>query len=88
MRELAKIVKPGELIFDPFAGSGTTGVGALLEGRRFIGCEKIPHYAELARQRLAAVVDAPTLFDQPSIDQDPLGLEWPEVAPELAELED
>lgn len=82
MRELAKLVKPGELIFDPFAGSGTTGVGALLEGRRFIGCEKIPHYAQVARERLAAVVTAPTLFETPTFHADALELVYPEPTDE------
>lgn len=77
MRELAKIVRPGELIFDPFAGSGTTGVGALLEGRRFLGVEKMGSYAHIARQRLGAVANAPTLFDAAYI-ADGLDLEYPE----------
>lgn len=31
---------PGDVVFDPFLGSGTTGKMALLEGRRFIGIER------------------------------------------------
>jgi DNA modification methylase len=30
---------PGDLVFDPFAGTGSTGVAALQSGRRFVGCE-------------------------------------------------
>jgi site-specific DNA-methyltransferase (adenine-specific) len=43
----------GELILDPFAGSGTTGVAALRLGRRFLGWEKDSTYANAARRRLA-----------------------------------
>lgn len=44
----------GDLILDPFAGSGTTGVAALRNGRRFIGWEKNAAYAAAARKRLTA----------------------------------
>jgi site-specific DNA-methyltransferase (adenine-specific) len=44
----------GDVVFDPFAGSGTTGVAALRLGRRFDGCEREPEYAALARRRLDA----------------------------------
>ena len=43
----------GEVILDPFVGSGSTGVAALRLGRRFLGWEKDPSYAEIARRRLA-----------------------------------
>jgi site-specific DNA-methyltransferase (adenine-specific) len=43
---------PGDLILDPFAGSGTTGVAALQTGRRFILIEKIAEYVFAARKRL------------------------------------
>jgi site-specific DNA-methyltransferase (adenine-specific) len=43
------------LVLDPFAGSGTTGLVALTHGRRFLGIELNPAYAEMARQRLSAV---------------------------------
>jgi len=41
-----------ELILDPFTGSGSTGVAALRQGRRFAGWEMNPEYAESARRRL------------------------------------
>lgn len=41
-------------ITDPFAGSGTTGVAAVLSGRRFIGIEREAAYAEISRNRLEA----------------------------------
>ena len=44
---------PGELILDPFAGSGTTGVTAVRLGRRFLGWEMNPTYADMARKRIA-----------------------------------
>lgn len=45
---------PGDLILDPFAGSGTTGVAAIRLGRRFIGWEKSPVYHAIAVKRLTA----------------------------------
>lgn len=55
MRQLVKVCRPGGLVFDPFAGSGTTGVAALMEGRRVILCERVPEYAEISRRRCEAV---------------------------------
>ena len=43
---------PGDTVFDPFLGSGTTGKMALLEGRRFIGIEREPEYFEIAQKRI------------------------------------
>lgn len=43
---------PGDLVVDPFTGSGTTGVAALTEGRLFVGAEKSRKYAGLAQERL------------------------------------
>lgn len=44
---------PGELVIDPFAGSGATGVAALQEGREFRGCDSSSRYVEQALARLA-----------------------------------
>jgi DNA modification methylase len=46
----------GDVILDPFAGSGTVGVVALRLGRRFIGIELNPEYAEMAEQRITTSV--------------------------------
>ena len=55
MRELCAIVPKRGTILDPFAGSGTTGVAALMNGCKFIGCELTEHYAEVAAERLRTV---------------------------------
>jgi modification methylase len=46
----------GDVVLDPFFGTGTTGAIAKRMGRRFIGIEKEPTYVELARKRIHAVV--------------------------------
>jgi len=57
MRWLCRLVTPpGGLILDPFMGSGSTGKAALLEGFRFIGCERENEYMPIALARIAAVV--------------------------------
>jgi hypothetical protein len=43
---------PGQTIFDPFAGSGSTGVAAVSMGRSFIGIERDPEYFEICCRRL------------------------------------
>jgi site-specific DNA-methyltransferase (adenine-specific) len=45
---------PGDLVLDPFAGSGTTGVACKRLGRRFIGWEKDPKYHAIAQKRIDA----------------------------------
>jgi len=53
MRYLVRMVTPpGGTVLDPFAGSGTTGVAAVLEGARFIGMELDARYTETARARI------------------------------------
>lgn len=51
----------GELVIDPFAGSGTTGVAALRRGRRFLGCEINAEYAARANERLQAEIEGSTI---------------------------
>ncbi len=68
--------RPGDLICDPFMGSGTTGVAAIALGRRFVGIEIEPGYHEIARRRLEARVAQPLLpFDVPATHQPVLALE-------------
>lgn len=45
---------PGDLVLDPFLGSGTTGLVALGEGRRFVGIELNPDYIAIAESRIGA----------------------------------
>lgn len=43
----------GDIVFDPFIGSGTTAVAAAKTGRLFFGCDVVKEYVELARHRVA-----------------------------------
>lgn len=53
-------------VFDPFMGSGTTGVAAIKLGRKFIGIEIEPKYFDIACKRIQAALDAPDMFiEQP-----------------------
>lgn len=53
MRYLCRLVTPaGGLVFDPFMGSGSTGVAAIQEGFRFVGCEREPNYFAIAEARV------------------------------------
>jgi DNA modification methylase len=58
---LEAFTDPGELVLDPFAGSGTTGVAAIRLGRRCILIEKSEQYAAVARERMEAESQGITL---------------------------
>ena len=51
-RCLRAATNPGDLIVDPFTGSGSTGIAALALGRRFVGFEQDENHALLAARRL------------------------------------
>jgi site-specific DNA-methyltransferase (adenine-specific) len=54
MRWLVRLVTPpGGVVLDPFLGSGTTGMAAVMEGFGFIGVEQDAEYIEIARRRIA-----------------------------------
>lgn len=53
---------PGDLVLDPFCGTGTTGVAALQCGRQFIGIELDPKWAAVAARRLEAATRQEQLF--------------------------
>lgn len=53
MRWLCRLVTPaGGLVLDPFAGSGSTGRGAIAEGFQFVGIELSPEYGAIAEARI------------------------------------
>lgn len=53
--------RAGDLVLDPFTGSGTTAVVALQHGRRFVGTELNPAFVAMAHARVAAETNAPAL---------------------------
>lgn len=58
MRYLCKLVTPSNgIVLDSFMGSGSTGVGAVLEGFGFIGIEQEREYFEIAKTRMSKVLD-------------------------------
>ena len=44
-----------EIVLDPFIGSGTTAVAALMEGRQYVGIDLSEEYCQFARQRVSEV---------------------------------
>jgi modification methylase len=57
-RILLATTRPGDVVLDPFFGTGTTGAVAKKLGRHFIGVERDPIYIEAAQRRIDAVVPA------------------------------
>src|SRR6266850_1167355 len=60
---LARVIlsssRPGDLVLDPFSGTGTTGAAAKRLGRQFIGIERDPAYAAAAEARISDVEPLP-----------------------------
>ena len=48
--------RPGDIVLDPFMGSGTTAATALNLGRRYLGCELNQEYKPLQQERISAAV--------------------------------
>jgi len=67
---------PGEVVADPFMGSGSVGIAALKTGRRFIGCDVNPEAVRLTADRLRQ-------FGAGQVPRD-----LPEVTPDLLEFSD
>jgi hypothetical protein len=72
MRIVRACSKVGDIVFDPFAGSGTTLVAAKRLGRRHVGTELSPNYIQGIRDRLAGAV--PVAAHEPNAN----GRTWPE----------
>ena len=66
-RAIVASSREGDLVFDPFCGSGTSGVAAKELGRFFVGAEKEEEYAELAARRIEAVVRGQVLREIPDL---------------------
>jgi site-specific DNA-methyltransferase (adenine-specific) len=64
-RAIVASSREGALIFDPFCGTGITGVAAKELGRFFVGAEKEEEYAELAARRIGAAVRGGVLRELP-----------------------
>jgi site-specific DNA-methyltransferase (adenine-specific) len=54
-RVLLSSTNPGDVVLDPFFGTGTTGAVARRLGRHWIGIERDPHYVEIARRRIEQI---------------------------------
>jgi len=58
-RILLASTNPGDMVLDPFFGTGTTGAVAKRLGRHYLGIERDPDYIQIAKERIAAVDPAP-----------------------------
>ena len=56
LRHIQTWTNEGDLVFDPFMGSGTTGKMSILNNRRFIGIELAKDYFEISKKRIEEVV--------------------------------
>ena len=80
MRWLLRLItEPGDIVLDPFGGSGTTGVAALLEGRRVILVERDPAFAAICRARLSHA--APTAATLTARVAEPIAAPAPDFGP-------
>jgi modification methylase len=72
-RLIMATTKQGDVVLDPFFGTGTTGAAARQLNRRFIGIERDPDYAKAARERIGKIVplDQTALETQPSKRSEP-----------------
>jgi len=72
-RVILAATRPGDVVLDPFFGTGTTGAVARRLGRRFIGIERDEEYAQAARARIAKVrpMEDPDIIAIPSKRDEP-----------------
>lgn len=76
LREILRdFTDPGDLVIDPFGGSGSTAVACRAEGRRCVAIELDPTYARLAAQRLREGRARPVVQTLP-VDGASLALRW------------
>jgi len=75
-RILLACTKPGDVVLDPFFGTGTTGAVARRLGRRWIGIEREPTYVAVASERIASTLP----LDESAMKTVPDKREQPRVA--------
>ena len=51
--------RPGDIVLDPFMGSGTTAAVAIQHGRQYLGCELKPEYGPLQQERIGKATPEP-----------------------------
>lgn len=56
------VTRPGDVVLDPYMGSGTTGIAALQAGRRFVGIELLDRWFDAAEKRIRRELDQGRLF--------------------------
>lgn len=62
--------EPGDLVLDPFIGSGTTAVAAIQHGRRYLGIDNNPEFVELSNKRISELQIALPIVAEESSEYD------------------
>lgn len=79
---------PGDSVFDPFCGSGSTAVAAVELGRRFIGCDQNPAAVHIAAKRLrSACPDAGLRIERASVSRSDTGAETASIPAPSVEVQ-
>ena len=63
-RILKLATRPGDVVFDPFCGAGTTGIAAAKLGRKFVMTEVDPRYVRITNEKLAAMHEHEDMFGE------------------------
>jgi len=71
-RLIRALTSPKGIVFDPFTGSGSSGIAAIIEKRRFIGSELSPEYHSIAKKRMRETISGKISYreDKPVIEPD------------------
>jgi adenine-specific DNA-methyltransferase len=72
-RLIKALTYPDDLVLDPFMGSGTTGVAAIIENRRFVGAELVKSYYDISVDRIRDAIMGKAIIreDKPIIEPNP-----------------
>jgi DNA modification methylase len=75
--------RPGDIVLDPFSGSGTTGVVAVTYGRHYVGVELNPEYRIMSERRIAFAVPEPLVTHDDKVTDTslPLAIRNPRIVP-------